>query len=97
MSQPAPKATINELYFTGQGDPRHKCVAIGYHRNEPVVYKFDTVDLPQGTRTTVSASRIGSSLGSLSASVSRARALPASPCARPAIGRSLSVPRRCVR
>ncbi|KAI8999010.1 hypothetical protein BD414DRAFT_141584 [Trametes punicea] len=44
---------INELYFTGQGDPRHKCVAIGYHRNEPVVYKFDTVDLPQGTRTTV--------------------------------------------
>ncbi|KAH9857646.1 hypothetical protein C2E23DRAFT_719935 [Lenzites betulinus] len=50
---PAPKQTINELYFTGQGDPRHKCVAIGYHRDEPVVYKFDTVDLPQGTRTTV--------------------------------------------
>ncbi|KAI9069522.1 hypothetical protein FKP32DRAFT_1671302 [Trametes sanguinea] len=43
---------INELCFTGQDDPRHKCVAIGYHRNEPVVYKFDTVDLPQGTRTT---------------------------------------------
>ncbi|KAI0329826.1 hypothetical protein GY45DRAFT_1303929 [Cubamyces sp. BRFM 1775] len=50
---PMEGAVINELYYTGQGDPRHKCVAIGYHRNEPVVYKFDTVDLPQGTRTTV--------------------------------------------
>ena len=58
---PMEGAVINELYYTGQGDPRHKCVAIGYHRNEPVVYKFDTVDLPQGTRTTVSASAIGSS------------------------------------
>ncbi|RPD59153.1 hypothetical protein L227DRAFT_654173, partial [Lentinus tigrinus ALCF2SS1-6] len=44
---------VNELFFTGQGDPRHKCVAIGYHNNAPVVYKFETVDLPQGTRTTV--------------------------------------------
>ncbi|RDX52685.1 hypothetical protein OH76DRAFT_118499 [Lentinus brumalis] len=44
---------VNELFFTGQGDPRHKCVAIGYHNNAPVVYKFDTVDLPQSTRTTV--------------------------------------------
>ncbi|KAI0654760.1 hypothetical protein C8Q70DRAFT_1141597 [Cubamyces menziesii] len=52
-TQPIEGAIINELYYTGQGDPRHKCVAIGYHRNEPVVYKFDTVDLPQGTRTTV--------------------------------------------
>ncbi|KAI0648258.1 hypothetical protein C8Q79DRAFT_1008605 [Trametes meyenii] len=57
QQQTAPSAAsgeiINDLYFTGQGDPRHKCVAIGYHHNEPVVYKFDTVDLPQGTRTTV--------------------------------------------
>ncbi len=44
---------VNELFFTGQGDPRHKCVAIGYHNNAPVVYRFDTVDLPQGTRTSV--------------------------------------------
>ena len=52
-TQPIEGAIINELYYTGQGDPRHKCVAIGYHNNAPVVYKFETVDLPQGTRTTV--------------------------------------------
>ena len=52
----APAQTpINEIYFTGQGDPRHRCVAIGFQNNVPVVYKFDTVDLPQGTRTTVRA------------------------------------------
>ncbi|TBU29052.1 hypothetical protein BD311DRAFT_721272 [Dichomitus squalens] len=44
---------VNELFFTGPGDPRHKCVAIGYHNTVPIVYKFETVDLPQGTRTTV--------------------------------------------
>ncbi len=45
--------TVNELFFTGPGDPRHKCVAIGYHNAAPIVYKFETLDLPQGTRTTV--------------------------------------------
>ncbi|KAI0713450.1 hypothetical protein C8Q76DRAFT_462072 [Earliella scabrosa] len=48
-----PTGPVNELFFSGTGDPRHKCVAIGYHNNAPVVYKFETVDLPQGTRTTV--------------------------------------------
>ena len=44
---------VNELFFTGPGDPRHKCVAIGYHNTVPIAYKFETIDLPQGTRTTV--------------------------------------------
>ena len=48
--------TVNELYFTGRGDPRHKCVAIGFHDSVPVVYKFETIDVPQGTRTTVRTS-----------------------------------------
>lgn len=47
------ESTVNELFFTGPGDPRHKCVAIGYHNSAPIVYKFETLDLPQGTRTTV--------------------------------------------
>ncbi|KAL1947416.1 hypothetical protein VTO73DRAFT_14377 [Trametes versicolor] len=84
-SSTAPRETINELYFTGQGDPRHKCVAIGYHRDEPVVYKFDTVDLPQGTRTTVSASPIGSSPWphQIAHPVPRARLAPAPQTPRP--------------
>lgn len=51
------QSTVNELFFTGPGDPRHKCVAIGYHNGAPIVYKFETLDLPQGTRTTVCFSR----------------------------------------
>ena len=54
---PPPTGSVNELFFSGGGDPRHKCVAIGYHNNAPVVYKFETVDLPQGTRTTVRFAR----------------------------------------
>ncbi|KAI0747643.1 hypothetical protein C8Q80DRAFT_1315892 [Daedaleopsis nitida] len=52
MNQPA-TGPVNELFFSGHGDPRHKCVAIGFHNNTPVVYKLETVDLPQGTRTTM--------------------------------------------
>ncbi len=57
MMTQAPAGSVNELFFSGGGDPRHKCVAIGYHNNTPVVYKFETVDLPQGTSTTVRFAR----------------------------------------
>ena len=45
---------VNEIYFTGPGDPRNRCVAIGFQNNVPVLYKFDTVELAQSIRTTVS-------------------------------------------
>ncbi|KAI1788494.1 hypothetical protein LXA43DRAFT_640871 [Ganoderma leucocontextum] len=53
LAMSSDEGTVNELFFTGPGDPRHKCVAIGYHNAAPIVYKFETIDLPQGTRTTV--------------------------------------------
>ena len=51
---------VNELFFTGPGDPRHKCVAIGFHNGTPVVYKFETVDLKL-TREGVFTTAVGHS------------------------------------
>ncbi|KAH9923951.1 uncharacterized protein BXZ73DRAFT_103684 [Epithele typhae] len=43
----------DELFFFGTNDPRQGDVLIGFRNDIPVLYRFDTMDLPTGTRTTV--------------------------------------------
>ncbi|OBZ75878.1 hypothetical protein A0H81_04773 [Grifola frondosa] len=44
---------INDLFFTGSGDPRHGCVILGEHNDKPVAFHFDTPQLPTSIRTTI--------------------------------------------